>query len=86
MTYSVVFKFKEHGRFPEERTVNEMIVVEKNESVLIPQVGDQITCHYDGRPIDFKVLSRHFNYLDHRCTVDIEVGHPDVHEGLSLKE
>ena len=86
MRYDVLFRFHEAGRFPEDRTLNEPIVLEKGETALIPDVGDQVTCACGGHPTDFDVLSRRFAYHDHHCTVNIEVGHPHAHAVLSPTE
>jgi hypothetical protein len=86
MKYDVLFRFREPGQFPEERTLNEPIVLEKGEAALIPDVGDQVTYPYGGHPTDFNVLSRRFAYHEHHCTVNIEVGHPHAHAVLSPTE
>lgn len=87
MTYNLVFQYKDHGRFPEERPQDESIVLEAGEAVVIPAVGDRDTYLYDGLPTDFEVLSRHFNYSGNTCTVNIEVGAAlRLHKALSLKE
>jgi len=86
MRYDVLFRFREPGQFPEEHTLNEPIVLEKGESALIPDVGDQVTCPYSGHVTDFNVLSRRFSYHDHHCTVHIEVGHPHNHTVMSTAE
>jgi len=43
MKYSVMFRHREHGRAPEERSQDQPIVLE-GESALIPDVGDDVTC------------------------------------------
>ena len=85
MTYNVVFRCKEHGKVPEERVQDDPLLLGEDESVLIPEVGDEVSYSY-GQPTAFKVLGRHFNYFDHRCTVNLEVGHPSVQSPLCLKE
>jgi len=87
MKYSVVFRHREHGRVPEERCQDQPIVLESGEPALIPDVGDEVTCQFEGRPTTFKVLSRHFTYLEHNCAVDIQVSQPSTeHKPLGLKE
>jgi hypothetical protein len=86
MTYNVLFRYKEHGKVPEERIQDDPLVLGKGESVLIPDVGDHVTYRYAGQATAFEVLSRHFSYFDHQCTVNIEVGHPSVQPNLGLKE
>lgn len=87
MTYSVVFQFREPGQFPEERPQDEPIVLEKGESVPIPNVGDQVTYLYAGRPTAFRVVSRHFAYSGGTCTIKIEVASASAKQkALNLKE
>jgi len=86
MTYNVVFNYREHGRVPEERTQDDPLVLGEGESALVPATGDRVTYRYAGQPADFEVLNRRFTYYDHRCTVNIEVGHPRVQSPLCLKE
>jgi hypothetical protein len=86
MTYNLVFQYKDHGRFPEERTQDAPIVLKAGE-VVIPDVGDHVTYAYDGLPTDFEVLARHFTYSGNECSVNIEVGAAShLHKALSLKE
>jgi hypothetical protein len=87
MTYELLFEFREPGQFPEERTQDDPIVLEHDEAVAIPTVGDHVTYKYGGLPTDFKVLSRHFVYSHDRCTVNIEVGEASkLRKALALKE
>jgi hypothetical protein len=86
MTYNVIFRYKEHGKVPEERTQDDPLVLGEGESALIPQTGDHVTYKYGGQATGFEVLSRHFTYFDHRCTVNIEVGRPSMQSPLCLKE
>ena len=87
MIYNLLFEFKEPGRFPEERTQDEPIVIESGEAAVIPAVGDHVTYQYDGLPTEFKVVSRHFAYSGGQCTVNIEVTEPArFRKALSLKE
>jgi hypothetical protein len=86
MTYNLVFRYKEHGRVPEERAQDEPLVLGEGESALIPESGDHVTYRYEGQPTAFEVLARHFSYFDHHCTVNIDVGHPSVHSPLNPKE
>jgi len=87
MKYSVVFRHREHGRVPEERCQDQPIVLESGEPALIPDVGDEVTCQFEGRPTTFKVLSRHFTYVDRSCAVDIQVSQPSTEpKPLGLKE
>lgn len=87
MTYNLVFQYKDHGRFPEERAQDEAIVLKAGEAVVIPAVGDHVTYVYDGLPTDFEVLARHFTYSGNECSVNIEVGAAaHFHKALSLKE
>ncbi|MGD0697474.1 MAG: hypothetical protein ABSB82_21850 [Terriglobia bacterium] len=87
MRYILVFKYREPGRFPEECSQDEPIVLEEGEALAIPAVGDHVTCEFDGVPTDFEVVSRHFTYAGKKCSVDIEVGAAaHVHKALSLKE
>ena len=86
MTYNLIFRYKEAGRYPEESAQDEPLVLEEGEMLAIPMVGDHVTYKYDGLPTDFQVLSRHFIYSGHKCTVEIEVGAPAYQKSLCLKE
>jgi len=86
MTYNLIFQYKEPGRLPEEHAQDEPIVLEEGEMLAIPAVGDRVTYLYDGLPTQFEVLSRHFTYAGHKCTVAIEVGAAAHQKSLCLKE
>ncbi len=85
MTYNVIFKHEERGGFPEARTLDKPIVLEEGESVLIPEVGDQVTYPCEGLPTTFKVLRRHFSYSRDHCTVGVEMV-CEEQKRLGLKE
>jgi hypothetical protein len=86
MKYSLMFRHREPGRVPEERCQDQPIVLE-GEFALIPDVGDEVTCQFEGRATTFKVLSRHFTYVDRSCAVDIQVSQPSTEpKPLGLKE
>jgi len=87
MIYHLIFQYKEPGRFPEECGQDDPIVLEEGEALVIPTVGDRVSYKYDGLLTDFEVLSRHFTYAGHKCTVTIEVGAAShLQKSLSLKE
>lgn len=52
---------------------DEAITFEKGEFIPIPTVGDSVSYMYGGKLEEFKVVSRHFVYMNDWCAVTIVV-------------
>ncbi len=74
MKYKIEFQYKSPDRSrPYDEVQDEEIIFEEGEAIPIPDVGDSVSCLYGEEPKAFKVLSRHFSYLQDWCIVNIVV-------------
>ncbi len=74
MKYKIEFQYKARGSSrPEDVVQDEAIGFEQGEFVPIPDVGDSVEYKYGGKEEAFKVVSRHFTYVNNWCVVNIVV-------------
>ncbi len=70
----ISFQYKAPGSSrPEDGEQDEAIKFDSGDFVPIPDVGDSVEYKYDGKEEVFKVLSRHFAYINDWCVVNIVV-------------
>ena len=74
MKYVVQFQYKSPTSLrPEDCGQDEEFVFDDTQSNLIPNVGDSVTYLYGDKPTAFKVLTRHFSYMQGFCCINIVV-------------
>jgi hypothetical protein len=88
MKYKIEFQYKEPGRSrPFDEVQDEQIVFEKGEAIPVPNVGDSVSYLHGDDMRAFKVMSRHFSYMNNLCVVNIVVTDiSDEEMGQRLKE
>jgi len=74
MTYKIEFQYKPAGHARPLDVVQEVhIGSDAGAFIPIPNVGDSVDCHLEEKNKAYKVLTRHFSYLDDFCSVNIVV-------------
>jgi hypothetical protein len=74
MKYKVEFQYKSpDSSRPYDEVQDEEILFEHGEAIPIPNIGDSVTYLEGGNTVAYKVLSRHFSYLNNWCVVNIVV-------------
>ncbi len=74
MKYKIEFQYQtQDSSRPEDVVQDEAIEFEKGEFIPIPDVGDSVSYLYSEKLVDFKVVSRHFAYMNNWCAVTVVV-------------
>lgn len=74
MKFKIEFQYKPAGSSrPEDAVQDNELIFKMGEFIPIPNVGDSVMYKYGGSEKDFKVVSRHFWYLDTWAGVNIVV-------------
>ncbi len=72
MKYRIRFRYKEPGtEYPDKYVQTLELIGEEGEFIPLPRVGDTVS-YLEGNQIRaFKVINRHFSYLNDQCVVSI---------------
>ena len=76
MKYTIQFQYKDKNDLrPGDYALNdEEIYEEEGKNIPIPNVGDSVCLTSGGKPKTYKVLTRHFSYLEPNfCGINIVV-------------
>lgn len=74
MNYKIEFQYKDpESSRPNDYVQDEEILFKNGESIPIPNVGDSVSYLHGEQMTAFKVISRHFSYLNDWCVVNIVV-------------